>query len=523
MIASSVTDKPASSRKGIEAHELTEAPLDHSPQPTLCEGYTSNPKKAVMLDEPLNRSEFNQLEFSRTRKNLVLGVLSGAQFFDIFSACAAIVALPSLQVDLDFAEGTIQWILSAYTLTLASFMLISGRISDIFHPKPVFIVGFMVIGLLSIPIGASVNPIMAIVLRAAQGIGAAMNIPSAMALITMTFSESERGRAYSIYGASGALGGCLGLIIGGIVASKASWRWVFYIFAIIVIPFAVISWFILPGAPPPDEEHHKKSLDWPGVASLTAGLILFVFAISDGSASGWNTARVIAPLVISIVIIGAFLFIERIVKDPALPPRTWTNKNFTPLFFYGWTLYWWLFGSEMQLVQIFTALWKTSSLSAALRCLPLGISGGFSSYLAGIIVPEFPRRVVLVGAQLFMCIGSILFALADNESRYWSYIVPGMILGMIGVGFGYVASTITVMEGCRKGEEGVVSAVMYTSYQMGATLGLAMVASITVGVNSGLGVDPSATELLRGYAAAFWSTLGLNGVAILITVMFVRN
>ncbi|THU97280.1 MFS general substrate transporter [Dendrothele bispora CBS 962.96] len=490
---------------------------------TLRDSCPSHCCKTLKPYDEKTTEEVTQAELSKSRKNLILSVLSGSQFFDIFSASAAIVALPTLRTDLDFAEGTIQWVLSAYTLTLASFMLISGRVSDMFHPKPVFIVGFMVIGLLSIPIGASVDPIMTIVLRGAQGIGAAMNIPSAVALITMTFSETERGRAYSIYGASGALGGCLGLIIGGVVSSKASWRWVFYILAILVIPLAAVAWFVLPGNAAVNEQSQKKRLDWPGVAFLTAGLILFVFAISDGSSSGWNTARVIAPLVISILTISAFFLVERIVKDPALPPHTWINKNFTPLFFYGWTLYWWLFASQMQLVQIFTTLWGTSSLSAAVRCLPLGISGGISPYLAGVIAPKIPRRILLVGAQLFMAIGSVLFALANGEHRYWSYVVPGMILGMIGVGFSYVASTIIVMEGCRKGEEGVVSAVMYTSYQIGATLGLAVAASITIGVNSGLGVDAGTTEQFRGYAAAFWANLGLSGVAILITVLFVRD
>ncbi|THU97275.1 MFS general substrate transporter [Dendrothele bispora CBS 962.96] len=465
---------------------------------------------------------------SPLRKKLVLAVLSGAQFFDIFNACAAIIALPTLQEDLHFDEGTIQWVLAAYTLTFAAFMLISGRISDMFHPKPVFVVGFLIIGLFSIPIGASVNPIMTIILRAVQGIGAAMNIPSAIAMITTSFPDPvERGRAYAIYGAFGAIGNCLGFILGGVISSKASWRWVFYLLAILIIPFSLVSWFILPRVTSSEQKSQKKGLDWPGVASLTTGLILFVFAISESSASGWNSPRVIAPLVISIFAFGAFLLIERIVKDPALPPRTWTNKNFTPLFFFGWSLYWWLFSSEMQLVQVFTALWGVSTLSAAIRCLPLGIAGGTTAYLTGIFAPKIPRRILLVSGQLLMAVGSILFALADVKEKYWSHVVPGMIIGMIGISAAYVACTIVVMEGTRKGEEGVVSAVMFTSYQVGATLGLAVVASITLGVNSKLVGDAAAgnenVNEFAGYAASFWSLLGMNGLMIIITLLFVKD
>ncbi|KAJ3729348.1 major facilitator superfamily domain-containing protein [Lentinula raphanica] len=458
---------------------------------------------------------------SRLRKNLILFVLSGAQFFDIYNSCAAIIALPTLGADLGFSPSALQWVLSAYTLTFAAFMLISGRLSDMFHPKPVFVAGFLVIGLLSIPIAASVNPIMTIVLRAFQGIGAAMNVPSAVAMISTSFPDhKERGRAYAIYGAFGAVGNCLGFIIGGVISSRTSWRWVFYVIAILVIPFALLSWFILP-------THHdttakeKKGLDWSGVSSLTIGLILFVFAISQASVAGWQSAGVIAPLVLSIVMFAVFLLIEHIVKDPALPPRTWTNKNFTPLFFYGWSVYWWLFSCELQLVQIFTDLWHFSSLSAAVRCLPLGISGGATAMLTGYIASKMPRRLLLIGGQILMIVGTTLFALADDPSKYWSYIVPGMVLGNIGTAIGYVGCTIVVMEGVRKGEEGVVSAVMYTAYQIGATLGLAIVTSITLGINNHQGPDPSSQ--FKGYSIAFWSIVAMDGVAILVTLLFVRN
>ncbi|KAJ3735907.1 major facilitator superfamily domain-containing protein [Lentinula guzmanii] len=458
---------------------------------------------------------------SSLRKSLILIVLSGAQFFDIYISCAAIIALPTLGADLGFSPASLQWVLSAYTLTFAAFMLISGRLSDMFHPKPVFVTGFLVIGLLSIPIAASVNPIMSIVLRAFQGIGAAMNVPSAIAMISTSFpNHKERSRAYAIYGAFGAIGNCLGFIIGGVISSRTSWRWVFYVIAILVIPFSLVSWFILP-----THVNHtakeKKGLDWPGVSSLTVGLVLFVFAISQASTAGWQSPGVVAPLVLSIVMCIVFLLIERIVKDPALPPRTWTNKNFTPLFFYGWSVYWWLFSSELQLVQVFTGLWHFTSLSAAVRCLPLGISGGTTAMLTGYIASKVPRRLLLVGGQVLMAIGAILFALANDPVKYWSHIVPGMVFGNIGVAIGYVGCTIVVMEGVREGEEGVVSAVMYTAYQIGATLGLAIVTSITLGVNNHQAVDP--VSQFKGYSIAFWSTVAMDGVAILLTLFFVHN
>ncbi|TFK33520.1 major facilitator superfamily domain-containing protein [Crucibulum laeve] len=406
------------------------------------------------------------------RKILILSILCAAQFFDIFNAVASIVSLPQISEDLNFKPGTIQWILSGYTLTFASFMLVAGRIADILHPKPVFTAGFLVIGILSIPVGASVNPIMAVIFRALQGIGAAMNVPSAMALISLYFSEADqRSRAYAIYGASGAVGNVLGVVVGGVLTASASWRWVYYLLAIAMSPLAVASWFILPTHQTPPSTS-RRSVDWPGVFSLTAGLTLFVFAITEGSAGGWKSARVIVTLVLSIVLLTTFLVIERIVKDPAFPTRTWSNKNFTPLFFYAWSIYWSIFVSEMQLVEIFSTLWHESALLSAVRCIPMGLTAVIASPLVGTYAPRLSRRFLLVGGQIISVAGVVLFALADTRDKYWSHIVPGMIVDMVGLSLSYVACTTVVMEGARPGEEGVVGAVMNTAYQIGATIGL---------------------------------------------------
>ncbi|KAF8995169.1 major facilitator superfamily domain-containing protein [Cyathus striatus] len=500
--------------------------LTISETPTLCvEGEEWNKLgkddaseliEAVKTPTPASENQLTPL-----RRNLILLILCLAQFFDIFNAASAIVSLPKISEDLQFSAGTIQWILSAYSLTFAAFMLVAGRIADIIHPKPVFTIGFLVIGLLAIPVGASVNPIMAIIFRAIQGIGAAMNIPSAMALINMNITDpNERSRAYAIFGGVGAIGNVCGLVIGGVLTAQASWRWVFYLLAIAVTPLAAISWFILPPHKKPELET-PRSIDWAGVSSLTAGLILFVFALTEGSAAGWGSARVIATLVLSVVLLGAFGVIERIVKDPAFPSRTWTNKNFTPMFFYAWSIYWYVFVVEMQLVEIFNTLWGDSALIAAVRCVPMGLSAGISTPLASYVTTKVPRRIVLIGGQVLALISVILFALADTKDKYWSHVVPGMIIGMVGLIHSYVGCTTVVMDGARKGEEGVVGAVMNTAYQVGATIGLAIATSITLAVNDKQALD--AVSQHKGYEISFWSVLGLNGLMALITLLFVKN
>ncbi|KAF4584831.1 hypothetical protein EYR40_001646 [Pleurotus pulmonarius] len=479
----------------------------------------STPQEAEKLDVESSAVE-NAVPptetLSRRRKILVLFIVCLAQFFDIFNGNASIISLPELGRDLGFEPGALQWILSAYTLTFASFMLISGSVSDIFHPKPVFCAGFAVVGLFAIPVGASVHPIMAIVFRALQGIGAAMNVPSSLAMIRIAYQDPvEQNHAYAWYASAGAIGNVLGFIIGGVLTARTTWRWVHYLIAIAVIPTSIVAWFILPNPVPKTDK--RRSIDLPGVLTLTAGLILFVYAISASSDSGWGSPQVITTLVLSVVVMGAFFGVEKVVKEPALPLQTWTNKNFIPLFFYGWTAYWWLLGMELQLVDVFTQLWHDSSLIAAVRCIPLGPSGVLSCYLAGKYITKAPHTL-LIGGPTLMAVASILFALGDTPDKYWSHIFTGLIIGHMGMGGVYVGCTTMIMSGAREGEEGVVGAVTYTAYQMGATLGLAVVSSITLGVNSGRALDPISQH--AGYAASFWSLLGVNGFAMIVAIFF---
>lgn len=175
---------------------------------------------------------------------------------------------------------------------------------------------------------------MLIVFRAVSGLGAAMTIPTAIAMIVHSFPEpKEQSTVLGIYGAFGAIGNCLGFIIGGVVSARASWRWVFYIIAIAAIPFSVFAFFFLPSGTTGKKE--KRDLDFPGISILTAALILFVYALSDGSDQGWGTPQIIVTLVLSAVLFAAFFVVERVTKDPALPPRLWRIKNFAPMFFYA--------------------------------------------------------------------------------------------------------------------------------------------------------------------------------------------
>ncbi|KAL1752179.1 major facilitator superfamily domain-containing protein [Schizophyllum commune] len=474
---------------------------------------------------------------SRARKLGSLIVICVAQLLDIFNASSAIILLPTLGQDLGFSESELQWVLSAYALTFGSLMLVSGRIGDVFHPKPVFCAGFLVMGLFSIPVAASVHPIMTIVFRAMQGLGAALNVPTGLSMIGTLFTEPrEKSKAFALFAAIGGIGNVVGLIIGGFVTVGASWRWVYYISAIAIVPTSVVSWIVLPDVQK-DRVGPKRNLDLPGVAALTCALILFVYALSEGGDAGWQSAQVIATLVVSVVLFVAFFLIERFQSDPALPPRTWRTKNFTPLFFCCWSPYWWLFVCAVNIVQLHVDVWGVSLSSTAIRCIPIGITGGLSSVIVGQLAHKVPRRALLTVGQVLQAAGAVLFALADAPSKYWSRIFPGIIVGMVGMACSYVGSTVSMMESAPPDQQGVVGAVMSTSYQIGATIGLAgkssspsprltlhtlmcLAVSTTVSVEISRKPGPSPQD---GYTDAFWSVAAMSGLLGLVAICFVRS
>ncbi|KAH8119334.1 major facilitator superfamily domain-containing protein [Phellopilus nigrolimitatus] len=460
------------------------------------------------------------------RKHIIIPILCSAQFFDIFSSSSSIIALPEIGQALNFSASELQWVVAAYTLTFASLQLIGGRLSDIYYPKPVFIAGCTIVGVFSILCAVSVDPIMLIVFRAVQGIGAGFTIPPAISLIVQTRpNPTEQSLALAAFAAFGAMGNALGFVLGGILTSRVGWKWVFYIVAIMILPLAALSVLILPGYDAKanmTDTGKERRLDLPGVCALTGGLILFVYAISDASNIGWDKPQIIVTLILSMLFMLVFFLIERKVNDPAVPPSTWFIPNVIPLFIYSLGIYWFLYGTELQLVEIFQDLFGWSALKASVHCIPIGVAGGITSYLFGTYGPRFSRRISLPVGQLLMGVGSVLFALADTPEKYWSHVFPGMVVGMIGIAISYVGVNVAVMASARKGEEGVVGALVNTSFQLGATIGLAVMTSITIGVNDHLPGNADALAQFTGYRDAFWLLVGMHGLLAIVSLVFVK-
>ncbi|KAG1850042.1 major facilitator superfamily domain-containing protein [Suillus tomentosus] len=324
--------------------------------------------------QPLSPDETPVL--SLTRKLVLLFMFCLAQFLDAFSNSALFTAIPVLEVSMGMTESQSTWIMSAFQLTFASFLLISGRISDVYNPKTGFIGGVFGLGVISLCAGFVDDTIPLIILRALTGIASSMTIPSALALLVKVFPEPlEQARAIGIFGGCASIANVLGLMIGAMFVQWASYHWVFWFVTIVAMPAALACAFIIPPEIANTKDNLEpgaakwKNLDCLGVTILTVALILFIFAVTSGSTDGWASAAVLVPLIISIMmVIGFFYWETRIhVDKAAIPPRTWFYPNFSILFAVALLPYCWWF----TVFMIFTILWQNvfewSAISSAVH------------------------------------------------------------------------------------------------------------------------------------------------------------
>ncbi|EIW52899.1 MFS general substrate transporter [Trametes versicolor FP-101664 SS1] len=465
-------------------------------------------------------------KYSPARRYVLLLIFCLAQFLDAFNNSALFSAIPSLVISLGMSEAESTWIISAFQLTFASFLLISGRISDVYNPKFAFIGGVAVLGILSIGAGFVTNKIPLIVLRALSGIAASMTIPSALTLLVNVFIEpNEQARAIGVFGGCGAVGNVLGLIIGAIFVQFASWSWVFWFVALVALPIAAICVFLIPTQEPHLEiggqtDARWKSLDMGGVSILTAALILFIFAITSGTTSGWGSATVLAPLIISVFMVVAFFYYETTlpVDKAAIPPRTWFLPNFSVLFGTALLPYFWWTTVFTLYTTLWQDVWHWSVISTAIHMLPIGVLAFSMSFTGSLSRVINPKWIILTGEG--MCIiATILLAFADGPERYWPFIFPAFVLGSAGAMLTYTHTNIAIFRTSPTSMAGTVGAIFNGALQLGSAIGISAVGSIETSVEARNG----GSESYAGRAAAFWFLLAIVGIEFLALLVFYRR
>jgi len=414
------------------------------------------------------------------------------------------VALPSIREDLGFTETSLAWVVNAYLLTFGGFLLLGGRLGDLYGHRRLFLAGLALFTGASLACGVAGSQEFLIGARAVQGLGGAIVAAVALSLIMTLFTEpAERAKAMGVIGFVAAGGGSIGVLLGGVLTDAISWHWIFLVNVPIGIAVFVLSLFLLPGG---GGRALEGRLDVGGAITVTASLMLAVYAIVNGNQVGWTSPRTVAMLAAAGALMVVFLAIESNVRAPLVPLGLFRLRNVATANVVGvlWAaaMFAWFFLSALYLQLVL----GYSPLQVGLAFLPANlIMGAFSIGLSARLVMRFGIKPPLVTGMLLVGAGLALFARAPVDGSFVVDVLPSMVILGIGVGMAMNPVLLAAMSDVRQEEAGLASGVVNTAFLMGGALGLAVLASLAASRTDSL-TAAGASELAAltgGYHLAF--------------------
>jgi EmrB/QacA subfamily drug resistance transporter len=464
-----------------------------------------------------------------TNRWLVLVIVCLAQFMVILDATVVNVALPSIQADLGFSAADLQWVINAYTLVFGGFLLLGGRAGDLFGRRKLFLMGVAVFSFASLLNGLATSDTWLVCSRALQGLGGALVSPAALSIITTTFAEGEdRTKALGVWSAIAAGGGAFGLLIGGILTDLLSWEWIFFVNVPIGIATAALAIRYVPES---RVASRTRGIDLPGAITVTAGLIVLVYAIVKATDYGWGSARTLGLAAIALALLAAFYVIERRSDAPLIRLgifriRSLAGANIVLLLVVG-GLFAFFFFSSLYVQQIL----GYSPLEAGLAFLPVTAGIGIGAGIAQQLVKRIGVRITAAIGMVIAAFGLYLFSGVSVDGTYLSDVLPAVIPQSIGMGMTFVPVTLIATTNVGEEDAGLASGVFNTSQQVGGSLGLAVLSTLaadkTASVLGGLGHPPSSPErvaaLLDGFQVAFIAATFLVLASAVLLMVLVRK
>ena len=409
---------------------------------------------------------------------IALIVLCLGDLMIVLDSTVVNVALPSIRSDLGFTEASLVWVVNAYLLTYGGFLLLGGRLGDLYGHRRMFVIGIVFFTIASLACGLATSQGLLIAARAVQGIGGAVVSAVALSLIMLLFTdEGERAKAMGVFGFVMAGGGTIGVLMGGLLTDLLTWHWVF----LINIPVgAVIVPLCLALVPDDHAGEKNQKLDVGGAITVTLSLLLAVYAIVDGNEAGWGSLQTVGLLVAAAVLMALFLIIELKVSHPLMPLGLFRLRNLSVANIAGvlWAaaMFAWFFLSALYLQLVL----NYTPMEVGLAFLPGNlIMGAFSLGLSAKLVTRFGIRGPLAVGLLLAAAGLALFARAPVDGTFWIDVMPGMTLLGLGAGIAFNPILLAAMNDVGPSESGLASGVVNTSFMMGGALGLAILASLS--------------------------------------------
>ena len=433
------------------------------------------------------------------------------------------VALPSIREDLGFSETSLAWVVNAYLLTFGGFLLLGGRLGDLFGHRRLFLAGIGLFTAASLACGLATSQAALIGARAVQGVGGAVVSAVALSLIVTLFTEpAERAKAMGVFGFVAAGGGSIGVLLGGVLTDALTWHWIFLVNVPIGIAVVVFSLLVLPGGAGTGA---RKGLDVGGAVVVTASVMIAVYAIVNGNDVGWTTARTLGLLALAAVLMGVFLLIESRSVAPLVPLGLLRLRNLAVSNVVGilWSaaMFAWFFLSALYLQLVL----GYSPMEVGLAFLPGNIiMAVFSLGLSAKLVMRYGIRTPLGVGLGLAALGLLLFARAPVDGTFVVDVLPSMILLGIGAGMAFNPVLLAAMGDVPQEDAGLASGIVNTAFMMGGALGLAVLASLAASRTDSLTASGSSelAALAGGYHAAFLVGAIFAASAAAIGVLLLR-
>jgi EmrB/QacA subfamily drug resistance transporter len=465
-----------------------------------------------------------QTEESRPHLTATLILACLAQFMVILDVSVVNVALPAIRGALHFSEANLQWVVNAYTVTFAGFLLLGGRAADLLGRRRVFVAGLTLFAGASLVGGLADSQATLTIARAIQGLGGAIIAPASLSILTTTFTEgAARNRAVGIWGAMGGAGGAAGVLLGGVLTTALGWRWILFINVPIGLAAAILSQhYIAEGRNP----ERARIFDLAGAITATLGLTLLVFGIVRTDTTGWGAAPTLALMGAGVVLLAVFVAIEgRFASAPLMPlrifkSRTLSAANVVVMAVGAASFGMWFFVS-LYLQQVL----GYSPIQAGLAFLPMTLCIVAGSTLASRAVIRVGYKPLLVAGLLAQTVGLLLFATVSAQGSYLGDMLVPSLLVAIGIPLSFIPATIAATAGVAPAEAGLASGLVNTSRLVGGALGLAVLATIATSVSktdlvhNGNTVVGLHDALTSGFHVAFVIAAGIAFVGAAVALL----
>ncbi|KAL1877861.1 hypothetical protein VTK73DRAFT_8388 [Phialemonium thermophilum] len=522
---------------GVSSNRVTTC----STRPPNSEGEGLAPREApnATVDETEEKSE---LPFSKAKCIALVATVTGASFMNTLGIQAVVIILPTVGRDLGIPDARVQWIISSYTLTFGCFLLFWGRIADIYGKRTIFIGGS-----LWMAVAFAVNPflhneIAFDLFRGLQGLGAAANVPTALGILGTTFRPGKaKTYAFTVYAAGAPLGSIFGNLLGGFIASYATWKWVFGAIALLAAVVPVAGFAVIPA--PKHTLHQdgvgpRTSVDWVGAALITLGLFALLFALTEGNIVGWSTPWVPVLIAVSVLLVILFVLWQRRLEKvgrqaPMMKVSIFRSGRFSAamvimaLFFSSFN------GFLVYATYYFQDYQGLSPVQTTLRFIPTGVSGVVTSALASQLLSRVPTYLILLFGNLCVSVSSLLFAIPiPPTTSYFAFGLPAMVLSVLGADTTWPSLTLFTSQALPQEDQALGGALVNAMALVGRSIGLAIATAIQTAVmahDRGVAVEDAGpvkawdAPSLAGLRAASWFNFALAIVSVVIVATAFRG